>query len=41
MSADPVRHIAAIYPGTFDPVHFGHIDIIQRSAELFNTVVVA
>ncbi len=40
MSADGVRPIGAIYPGTFDPVHFGHIDIIQRSAELFNSVVV-
>jgi len=31
----------AIYPGTFDPVTFGHIDVIQRSAEIFSRVIVA
>jgi pantetheine-phosphate adenylyltransferase len=31
----------AVYPGTFDPVTFGHIDLIQRSAKLFDEVVVA
>lgn len=30
----------AIYPGTFDPVTYGHIDIILRAAELFDKVVV-
>ncbi len=29
-----------IYPGTFDPVTFGHIDIIQRAMDLFDEVVV-
>ncbi|MGE5362882.1 MAG: pantetheine-phosphate adenylyltransferase [Bacteroidota bacterium] len=29
-----------IYPGTFDPVTFGHIDIIRRASELFDSVVV-
>lgn len=29
-----------IYPGTFDPVTFGHIDIIKRAKELFDAVVV-
>jgi len=29
-----------IYPGTFDPVTFGHIDIIKRAAELFDSVQV-
>ncbi len=29
-----------IYPGTFDPVTFGHIDIIKRSVELFDRVIV-
>ena len=33
--------IRAIYPGSFDPVTNGHIDIIQRSAALFDEVVVA
>jgi pantetheine-phosphate adenylyltransferase len=31
----------AIYPGSFDPLTFGHIDIIERSVRLFDTVVVA
>jgi pantetheine-phosphate adenylyltransferase len=31
----------AIYPGSFDPLTFGHVDIIERSARLFDEVVVA
>ncbi len=31
----------AIYPGTFDPVTNGHMDIVQRAASLFDSVVVA
>lgn len=31
----------AIYPGSFDPIHNGHVDIAQRAAELFDRVVVA
>jgi pantetheine-phosphate adenylyltransferase len=31
----------AIYPGSFDPLTFGHIDIIERTVRLFDTVVVA
>lgn len=30
----------AIYPGTFDPVTNGHLDIIKRAAEIFDLVVV-
>ncbi len=33
--------IRAVYPGTFDPVTNGHIDIIRRSSALFDKVVVA
>ncbi len=29
-----------IYPGTFDPVTYGHIDVIKRATELFDVVVV-
>lgn len=31
----------AIYPGSFDPVHFGHIDVIRRSTHLFSNVIIA
>lgn len=31
----------AIYPGSFDPVTFGHIDIIKRSAAMFDKLIVA
>jgi pantetheine-phosphate adenylyltransferase len=31
----------AVYPGTFDPVTLGHMDVITRGAELFDKVVVA
>lgn len=31
----------AIYPGTFDPVTNGHLDIIKRSIEIFDNVIVA
>ena len=31
----------AVYPGTFDPLHFGHMDIAQRAAALFDQLVVA
>lgn len=31
----------AVYPGSFDPVTNGHIDLIQRSSALFDKVVVA
>ena len=31
----------AIYPGTFDPITFGHIDVIKKALRLFDKVVVA
>jgi pantetheine-phosphate adenylyltransferase len=31
----------AIYPGSFDPLTFGHMDVIERSAKLFDQVIVA
>ncbi|SHE57684.1 Phosphopantetheine adenylyltransferase [Thermoanaerobacter uzonensis DSM 18761] len=31
----------AIYPGSFDPVTYGHIDIIKRGANLFDRLIVA
>lgn len=32
--------IIAVYPGTFDPVTNGHIDLVERAARLFDRVVV-
>jgi len=31
----------AIYPGTFDPVTYGHLDIVERAARLYDKVVIA
>jgi pantetheine-phosphate adenylyltransferase len=33
--------VRAVFPGTFDPIHYGHIDIAQRAARLFDEVIVA
>ncbi len=30
----------AIYPGTFDPITYGHIDVVQRASRLFSRVIV-
>ena len=32
---------AAIYPGTFDPITFGHIDVIKKGLKLFDKIIVA
>ena len=32
---------AAIYPGSFDPVTYGHLDIIRRAAEIFDELTVS
>lgn len=31
----------AVYPGSFDPITYGHIDIIKRAASIFDEVIVA
>jgi pantetheine-phosphate adenylyltransferase len=31
---------AAIYPGTFDPITYGHLDIIQRASRLFDKIII-
>ena len=32
--------VAAVYPGTFDPLTYGHMDIIERAAALFDKLIV-
>ena len=36
-----MRELIAIYPGTFDPITNGHLDILRRSLRLFDKVIVA
>ena len=33
--------VRALFPGTFDPIHYGHVDIARRAARLFDELVVA
>lgn len=33
--------VRALFPGTFDPIHYGHIDIAHRASKLFDEVIVA
>ncbi|MCL7743920.1 pantetheine-phosphate adenylyltransferase [Guyparkeria hydrothermalis] len=37
----PTERRIAIYPGTFDPITYGHVDLAQRAARLFDEVIVA
>ena len=36
-----MNNVVAIYPGSFDPLTNGHVDIIQRGARLFDRIVIA
>ena len=31
----------AVYPGTFDPFTFGHLDVVKRSYKLFDKIIVS
>lgn len=35
-----MTRLTAIYPGTFDPITNGHVDLVQRAARLFDKVIV-
>ena len=32
--------VIALYPGTFDPIHYGHMDVAQRAAALFDELII-
>ncbi len=36
-----MKKIVAIYPGTFDPITIGHLDIIKRASGIFNNIIIA
>jgi pantetheine-phosphate adenylyltransferase len=36
----PDRHRIAVYPGTFDPITNGHVDLVNRAAKLFDRLVI-
>ncbi|MBS1517048.1 MAG: pantetheine-phosphate adenylyltransferase [Bacteroidetes bacterium] len=36
-----MKKITAVYPGTFDPITNGHLDIIERASDLFSEVIVS
>jgi pantetheine-phosphate adenylyltransferase len=33
--------VRAVFPGTFDPIHYGHMDIARRASRLFDEVIIA
>jgi len=35
------RAITAIYPGTFDPITNGHLDLVARAAQLYDEIIIA
>ena len=36
-----MKNKSVIYPGTFDPIHMGHVDIIERASKIFDEVIIA
>jgi len=36
-----MNHKIVIYPGTFDPIHMGHVDIVERASRIFDEVIIA
>ena len=40
-AGETMKNVLAIYPGTFDPVTNGHLDLIERGAKIFDRLVVS
>src|SRR4051812_9188108 len=36
----PLSHQVAVYTGTFDPIHLGHLDVISRGSQIFDRLIV-
>ena len=36
-----MKHKTAVYSGSFDPVHFGHLDLIERSSKVVDRLIVS
>jgi len=41
LSEKPGKGRCAIYPGSFDPVTFGHLDVIKRASGMFDKIIIA
>jgi pantetheine-phosphate adenylyltransferase len=41
MEPEPAKGLIAVYPGSFDPVTNGHLDLIARGAKIFDRLIVA
>ena len=41
MATSQLRARIAVYPGTFDPITNGHVDLVSRASPLFDRVIVA
>ncbi len=37
----PMSEVHAIYPGSFDPLHNGHLDVIERASKVFGLVTIS
>ncbi|UCF17948.1 MAG: pantetheine-phosphate adenylyltransferase, partial [Phycisphaerales bacterium] len=40
LASDKQHRVLAIYPGSFDPITNGHLDLIERGAKLFDKLIV-
>jgi pantetheine-phosphate adenylyltransferase len=41
LTSQPQSGVVAIYPGSFDPITSGHLDVIERGSKMFSRVIVA